>query len=107
MGQPLHHAPRHPLRRQAVSARHASHHGSWTVQVPEPRCLHSSRMGQARPAGAPTRTSTRRVFVRLLVLVGLIALWQVLSLLYGPYWASSPWMVLTRTIAELRSGDLL
>jgi len=37
----------------------------------------------------------------------LIAIWQVLSLVLGVYWVSSPWGVLTRFASGIWSGDLL
>ena len=49
----------------------------------------------------------RRLIDRLLVLVALLALWETLSRLNGPYWASSPWLTATRVITELRGGDLV
>ncbi len=48
-----------------------------------------------------------RSFDRLAICAGLIAIWQGFSLAYGPYWASSPWLVMTRTISEVQAGDLL
>jgi NitT/TauT family transport system permease protein len=37
----------------------------------------------------------------------LIAIWQVLSLMLGIYWVSSPWGVLTRFVTGILGGDLL
>jgi NitT/TauT family transport system permease protein len=50
---------------------------------------------------------TSRLLDRLAIFVGLIALWQVLSLRFGLYWVSSPLQVLTRTWSEGVNGDLL
>jgi len=36
---------------------------------------------------------------QLLVLVGLIAIWHAVSLVYGAYWIGSPFGVLTRFVA--------
>jgi NitT/TauT family transport system permease protein len=44
---------------------------------------------------------------RVLVGVVLIALWQVGSMIFGVYWLSTPWLVLTRFIAMLASGELV
>jgi NitT/TauT family transport system permease protein len=43
---------------------------------------------------------------RFVVLVVVIALWQACSVVFGTIWFSSPWLVLTRLIEELRSGEL-
>jgi NitT/TauT family transport system permease protein len=50
---------------------------------------------------------SRRLLDRLAICAGLIGVWQLLSSIYGPYWASSPWLVLTRSVKELSGGDLL
>jgi NitT/TauT family transport system permease protein len=44
---------------------------------------------------------------QLLVLVGLIVLWQVLSMTLGTYWVGSPWGVATRLAAGILDGELL
>jgi NitT/TauT family transport system permease protein len=44
---------------------------------------------------------------QLLVLVALIAIWQVLSMTLGTYWVGSPRGVATRFVAGLRDGELL
>jgi NitT/TauT family transport system permease protein len=44
---------------------------------------------------------------RLIVLVVVIALWQACSAYFGTIWFSSPWLVFTRLLEELRSGDLV
>jgi NitT/TauT family transport system permease protein len=49
----------------------------------------------------------RTYFDRLVVLVIVIALWQACSGYFGMIWFSSPWLVLTRLIEELRDGELL
>jgi NitT/TauT family transport system permease protein len=52
-------------------------------------------------------SAARSSIDRLLVFVVVIALWQVCSEAFGTIWFSSPWLVLTRFVEELRSGDLL
>jgi NitT/TauT family transport system permease protein len=49
----------------------------------------------------------RKTIDRLAVLVVLVVLWELASLWRGPYWASSPWLVLTRTWHETIGGDLV
>ena len=44
---------------------------------------------------------------QFLVLIALIAIWQVGSLAFGAYWIGSPWGVLTRFTAGIFAGDLL
>jgi NitT/TauT family transport system permease protein len=44
---------------------------------------------------------------QVLVLIVLIAIWQVLSLTLGSYWVGSPWGVLTRFVSGIVSGELL
>lgn len=44
---------------------------------------------------------------RLLVLVALVALWQVLSLTLGTYWVGSPWGVLVRLAQGVAGAELL
>jgi NitT/TauT family transport system permease protein len=44
---------------------------------------------------------------RLAVAVALIALWQIASLMFGVYWVSTPWAVLTRFFSMLWSGELV
>jgi NitT/TauT family transport system permease protein len=61
-----------------------------------------------RPALRAARLPIGRVYLdRLIVLVVVIALWQACSQFFGTIWFSSPWLVLTRLIEELRSGELL
>ena len=72
-------------------------------------------MAQGRAAGDGETSEARRdlgAMLRarsdqLLVLVALIAIWQVLSLTLGSYWVGSPWGVLTRFAAGIASGELL
>jgi NitT/TauT family transport system permease protein len=44
---------------------------------------------------------------QLLVLVGLIVLWQVLAMTLGTYWVGSPWGVAARLSAGILDGELL
>jgi len=44
---------------------------------------------------------------RVIVLLVVLALWQACSVYFGTIWFSSPWLVLTRFVEELTSGDLL
>jgi NitT/TauT family transport system permease protein len=60
-----------------------------------------------RPVLAAAYLPRLRTYLdRLVVLVVLIALWQVCSGEFGTIWFSSPWLVLMRLIEELRSGEL-
>jgi NitT/TauT family transport system permease protein len=60
-------------------------------------------------ATAPSRLASLRGARgdQILVLIVLIAGWQMLSLAYGAYWIGSPWGVLTRLFASVANGDLL
>ncbi|HUZ74694.1 MAG TPA: ABC transporter permease [Stellaceae bacterium] len=49
----------------------------------------------------------RKHLDRLVVLVVLVALWQVASYILGSYWVSSPWEVTSRFFASLWSGELI
>ena len=49
----------------------------------------------------------RKHLDRLVVLIVLIALWQVGSYILGSYWISSPWAVTSRFFASLWSGELI
>jgi NitT/TauT family transport system permease protein len=44
---------------------------------------------------------------QFVVLVILIAIWQVLSLWLGAYWVGTPWGTLTRLVSGVLSGDIL
>jgi len=44
---------------------------------------------------------------RLVVLLALVAVWQLLSSLLGTYWIASPFGVLARLVAGVLSGELL
>ena len=44
---------------------------------------------------------------RLVVLVVILAAWQVGSYFVGPYWLSSPWAVGSRFVAQIWSGELI
>ena len=44
---------------------------------------------------------------RLVVLVVILAAWQVGSYFVGPYWLSSPWAVASRFVAQIWSGELI
>ncbi|MEN3375425.1 MAG: sulfonate transport system permease protein, partial [Hyphomicrobiales bacterium] len=44
---------------------------------------------------------------QFLVLLALLAIWQMLSMTFGNYWIGSPWGVLTRFAAGIAGGDLL
>jgi NitT/TauT family transport system permease protein len=48
----------------------------------------------------------RLVFDRMLVFLLVIAGWQLCSSYFGTIWFSSPWLVLTRFVDEVRGGDL-
>ena len=44
---------------------------------------------------------------RLIVGVVLVALWQAVSMIYGVYWVSTPWLTFTRFFAMLFDGELI
>lgn len=44
---------------------------------------------------------------QLAMLIGLIAIWQALSVLLGAYWVGTPWGTLTRFFAGVADGDLV
>src|SRR5215471_10700055 len=44
---------------------------------------------------------------RLIVLVVILAAWQIGSAVVGPYWLSSPWAVATRFTAQVLNGELI
>jgi NitT/TauT family transport system permease protein len=44
---------------------------------------------------------------RLVVLVVILAAWQVGGYFVGPYWLSSPWAVASRFVAQILSGELI
>jgi NitT/TauT family transport system permease protein len=52
-------------------------------------------------------TRWRTTADRLLVLVIILAAWQIGSLMVGPYWLSSPWSVASRFVAQILSGELI
>ena len=52
-------------------------------------------------------TRWRTTVDRLLVLVIILAAWQIGSLMVGPYWLSSPWAVASRFVAQILSGELI
>src|SRR5215470_9452306 len=52
-------------------------------------------------------TSLRACGDQILVLVVLVAIWQVLSMTLGSYWVGSPWGVATRFVAGIGDGTLL
>jgi ABC-type nitrate/sulfonate/bicarbonate transport system permease component len=52
-------------------------------------------------------TRWRTYFDRLIVLVVILAAWQVGSLLVGAYWLSSPGAVASRFIAQIWNGELI
>src|SRR5215510_2165019 len=52
-------------------------------------------------------TSLRAYGDKILVLVVLVAIWQVLSMTLGSYWVGSPWGVATRFLAGIGDGTLL
>jgi ABC-type nitrate/sulfonate/bicarbonate transport system permease component len=43
---------------------------------------------------------------QILVLVVLVAIWQALGMVLGPYWVGSPWGVATRFVAGILGGEL-
>jgi NitT/TauT family transport system permease protein len=52
-------------------------------------------------------TRWRTTADRLLVLVIILAAWQIGSAIVGPYWLSSPWAVTSRFTAQMLSGELI
>ena len=46
-------------------------------------------------------------FDRLIVLLVLLALWQLGSVTFGDYWLSTPWSTVTRFVASLFNGELV
>jgi len=44
---------------------------------------------------------------RLLVLVVIVALWQIGSLIFGVYWLSTPWQTVSRFFIALWNGELI
>ena len=52
-------------------------------------------------------TRWRTTADRLLVLVIILAAWQIGSAMVGPYWLSSPWAVASRFVAQIVSGELI
>jgi NitT/TauT family transport system permease protein len=60
-----------------------------------------------KPPTQRTRAMSLRTFIdRLIVLLLVIAGWELCSLYFGTIWFSSPWRVLRRLIEETQSGDL-
>ena len=70
-----------------------------------------SALGDTREAGGWTAGRAvawlRARGDQIIVLVVLIAIWQVLSMMLGLYWVSSPWGVLRRFVTGIAEGDLL
>jgi NitT/TauT family transport system permease protein len=68
-------------------------------------------LGDAQPAGSWTGNRftawLRARRDQVIVLVALIAIWQLLSLWLGVYWVGSPWGVLRRFVLGVFGGDLL
>ncbi len=52
-------------------------------------------------------TRWRTTVDRVLVLVIILAAWQIGSAMVGPYWLSSPWAVASRFVAQILSGELV
>src|SRR5262249_19343308 len=52
-------------------------------------------------------TRWRTTLDRLIVLIAILAAWQLASFLVGPYWVSSPGAVAARFAAQLWSGELI
>ncbi len=50
-------------------------------------------------------TRWRTTVDRLLVLVIILAAWQIGSLMVGPYWLSSPWAVASRFVAQFAAAN--
>ena len=44
---------------------------------------------------------------RLIVLIVILAAWQIGSFIVGPYWLSSPWAVVSRFTAQMLDGVLI
>ena len=90
------------LQEAAMPASHES-------AIPSAKASDATRRPRReRSVFAAARLSAARVYVdRVVVLVIVIALWQACSSYFGNIWFSSPWLVLTRLIEELRSGELL
>jgi NitT/TauT family transport system permease protein len=67
-----------------------------------------SMRGDSRAYGSTALAGPLRTRIdQFLVLIALIATWQVFSLAFGTYWIGSPWGVLTRFSAGIFGGDLL
>jgi NitT/TauT family transport system permease protein len=49
----------------------------------------------------------RRHGDRILVFVGLVAVWQALTMAFGTYWFGSPWGTLSRFVSGVWGGDIL
>ena len=76
--------------------------------IPSARGPAASKPRPRRRARGPARMPSARIYLdRLIVLVVVIGLWQACSAYFGVIWFSSPWLVLTRFIEELRNGELL
>ena len=65
-----------------------------------------------RPPGLRTTNAWRsirwRTFVdRVLVLILILAGWQIGSALVGTYWLSSPWATISRFVAQIINGELI
>ena len=59
------------------------------------------------PEAAAPRIRWRTHLDRLIVLVILIAAWQAVSMIFGVYWVSTPWLTFTRFFAMLFDGELI
>jgi ABC-type nitrate/sulfonate/bicarbonate transport system permease component len=68
-----------------------------------PLHTHSPSAARQVPIGASLRARSDQV----LVMVLLLAIWQVLSLAFGTYWIGSPWGVATRLASGVASGEIL
>ena len=65
-----------------------------------------------RPPGLRTANAWRsirwRTFVdRVLVLILILAAWQIGSAFVGTYWLSSPWATVSRFVVQIMSGELI
>jgi NitT/TauT family transport system permease protein len=61
-----------------------------------------------RPRRRGLDAERRRVLIdRTIAIIIVIALWQGCSIYFGTIWFSSPWLVFTRFIDEVQSGDLV
>src|SRR5207245_352733 len=49
----------------------------------------------------------RTVLDRVLVLILILAAWQIGSLLVGIYWLSSPWATASRFVEQILDGELI